>query len=354
MTDSVPSSQRQRASGPWRWTPPTQRSTPLRATWSASPQHPRAGRGEAQAGGGGHLPGGRVQLDQRHPVPASRARMRKQNRSARNGRASRSPSRANTAPALGSPPCWVAARRRRSVRERPSRVEGYSRPSRSKASPRKRSWGERLAATSPSPPGSAARSRPGGGAQVEGLGGQRGGGLQQAGELPGLELAQPAEVGDAGVLADADQPDPVRRHPEVAERGQDLGELELVVQVGLEPEQVVAGVVDGQGAVALLEPAPHRPASRPSAAARNSARTRRSPASSSPAGTGPSCRTSAQASASAASPARRRWSTTMSPLVTCSVVMIASDGRDCTHHPGQRAGRGQWRREHHRQGRGPP
>src|SRR4029450_10801570 len=38
---SVPASQRQGTSGPWRWTPPTQRSMPLRATWSASPASTR-------------------------------------------------------------------------------------------------------------------------------------------------------------------------------------------------------------------------------------------------------------------------------------------------------------------------
>ncbi|MFL6103470.1 MAG: hypothetical protein ACJ74K_09125, partial [Actinomycetes bacterium] len=34
--------------------------------------------------------------------------------------------------------------------------------------------------------------------------------------------------------------------PQAAERGQDLGDLELVVQVGLEPEDVVAASAGGQ------------------------------------------------------------------------------------------------------------
>jgi hypothetical protein len=63
-------------------------------------------------------------------------------------------------------------------------------------------------------------------------------------------------MGDARVLADADQGDPVGRHPEATEGGQDLGELELAVQVGLEPQQVAAVAAGGQGPVAVLEPAP--------------------------------------------------------------------------------------------------
>ena len=147
---------------------------------------------------------------------------------------------------------------RRSVSDRPSRVEGYSRPSRSKASPRKRSSRDRLAAIVPSPPGSAARSAAQAAAPspraavVSGVATS-----EQAGELAGLELAQPAEVGDARVLADADQRDPAGRHPERVQGRQDLGDLELVVQVGLEPEHVLAATVGGQRPVPLLEPARH-------------------------------------------------------------------------------------------------
>ena len=138
--------------------------------------------------------------------------MRKQNRSARNGRASRSPSRANTAPALASPPCWVAAggaarsgRGRRGSRVLAAEpVEGLA-----EEAQLGRAAGRDLA--QPAGVGRPQR-RPGGGAQVEGLGGQRVAASSRPG-LPGLELAQPAEVGDAGVLADADQPDPVGATP---------------------------------------------------------------------------------------------------------------------------------------------
>ena len=250
---------------------------------------------------------------------ASRAAVRKKNRSPRNGRASRSPTRWNTAPAA-APSSSVAARRRRSVRERPSRVEGYSRLSRSKASPRKRSSGERLAAIAPRPPGWSARRpprrrRPGRGPRRS----SRGGRVEQAAELRRLQLAQPAEVGDAGVLADADQGDPVGRHPQVAEGGQDLGDLQLVVEVGLEPEQVLAGPAGrpGRGRAPRTGAAPPRRVDAVGAGEElrpDRAAARRRPVL---AGTGPSCRTSAQASASVARPARRSRSTTMSPLVTC-------------------------------------
>ena len=252
----VPSPARLRA----RWTPRTQRSTPLRATWSASPRSTRAPATVRRrrvaavtlpAGGSSSTSGTR---------PASRARMRKQNRSARNGRASPLPQPGEHRPGARSPPCcWVAAGRRRSVRRgrRGSRVlaaepvEGLAEEAQ---------LGRWLAATSPSPPGSAARSTAqGGGAQVEASAVSGWRPPAGRGAAPGSSSPSPPKWAMPGYSPMQTSLDPVRRHPEVAERGQDLGELELVVQVGLEPEQVVAGVVGGQGAVALLEPAPHRP-----------------------------------------------------------------------------------------------
>jgi hypothetical protein len=43
------------------------------------------------------------------------------------------------------------------------------------------------------------------------------------------------EAGDAGVLADADQGDPLGGHAEAGQPVQDLDDLQLVVEVGLEP-----------------------------------------------------------------------------------------------------------------------
>lgn len=58
------------------------------------------------------------------------------------------------------------------------------------------------------------------------------------------------------MLADADQRDPVRRNAEVGQPGEDLRELELVVEVGLEPEDVLAVAAGGELAVTRLEVAP--------------------------------------------------------------------------------------------------
>src|SRR3954470_4595052 len=70
-----------------------------------------------------------------------------------------------------------------------------------------------------------------GGADV--LAGDRGAGGPQARELVRLELAEPGEAGAPGEGADADQLD---RGRAVGQAGQDLDELELVVEVVLEPQ----------------------------------------------------------------------------------------------------------------------
>jgi hypothetical protein len=92
---------------------------------------------------------------------------------------------------------------------------------------------------------------------------------RQSAELGGVELAEPAEVADAKVLADADQRDPLRRDVELFELGQDLDELQLVVEVGLEPQHVLAKAMRlersialgelGQGADVLRPPAGEEP-----------------------------------------------------------------------------------------------
>jgi len=138
-------------------------------------------------------------------------------------------------------------------------------------------------------------------------------------QLLGVELAEPAEVGDVGILADADQGDPARRDAELAEGGEDLGELELVVEVGLEPQQVLAVAALGQRPVAMLQPAKQlgtvgevlageevRPDAPQLAVADR--------------GTGPSCRASRHGRMRAARSVRRRMPAALSPLVTCSAA----------------------------------
>jgi hypothetical protein len=75
----------------------------------------------------------------------------------------------------------------------------------------------------------------------------------QPAQLIGAELAQPAEVGDAEVLADADERDPGRRHPQRPQPGEDLDELQLIVEVSLKPEDVVVVAVVLERAVAPRE-----------------------------------------------------------------------------------------------------
>ena len=106
----------------------------------------------------------------------------------------------------------------------------------------KRSSGERAATIAASPRGSGARSaahaRRGERERVVGQRDRRGRG--QALELIGAQLAQAAEVRDAEVLADADERDALGGHAQLGEPGEDLGDLQLVVEVGLEPQHVLA------------------------------------------------------------------------------------------------------------------
>ena len=183
----------------------------------------------------------------------------------------------------------------------------------------KRSSGERAATIAASPRGSGARSAAhalrGERERVAGQRDRRGRG--QALELIGAQLAQAAEVRDAEVLADADERDALGGHAQLGEPGQDLGDLQLVVEVGLEPQHVLAVAAGGERGVALLE-------ARATAARRGScARTARSSASPT-SGTGPSCSTSRHTTTRSTSVVCSSECAVESPLVTCSVP--ASDG----------------------------
>jgi hypothetical protein len=71
--------------------------------------------------------------------------------------------------------------------------------------------------------------------------------------LLGGQFAETAESGDAGVFTDADQGDALRRHAELAEASEDLDDLELIVQIRLEPQHVLAVVVGRQGPIPIGE-----------------------------------------------------------------------------------------------------
>jgi hypothetical protein len=125
-----------------------------------------------------------------------------------------------------APPA-TAASSRRSVSESPSRVDGYSRPRR--------------------PP-----------RELDRLGRERDGGARrQRGELRAVELAQPAEAREADVLADAHERDPLGLDAQARKLVEDLRDLQLVVEVGLEPQHVLAVGGRRQRGVALLERGAH-------------------------------------------------------------------------------------------------
>jgi hypothetical protein len=117
--------------------------------------------------------------------------------------------------------------------------------------------------------------------------------VRQRAQLGGGQLPEAAEAGDAGVLADADQRDAPGGHPQTGQPGEDLGDLELVIQVGLEPQHVLPVAVGLQRLVPLGELAYHLVALDARVAARKPALIRRSSAGGT-SGTGPSCRTSRQ------------------------------------------------------------
>ena len=158
-------------------------------------------------------------------------------------------------PASGAPSA-TAARTRRSVSDSPSRVAGYSRLSRSKASPRNRSSPDRVAAMAARPSGVGARKAAHArtaSCSAAGVRRAQAFGAGQLAQLVGGQLAEAAESGDAGVLADADQGDALRRHAELGQAGEDLDDLQLVVQVRLEPQHVLAVAGGLQGPVPLGE-----------------------------------------------------------------------------------------------------
>ena len=139
--------------------------------------------------------------------------------------------------------------------ESPSRVDGYSRPSRSNASPRKRSSAWWVPATAARPRGSSSRSAvhaaPAWSSAARVTGVARG--VCDARELGRVELAETAEVSDPEVLADADQRHPAGVDAELAQPREHLDELELVVEIGLEPEHDIAAGARGERRVPLLQ-----------------------------------------------------------------------------------------------------
>ena len=58
---------------------------------------------------------------------------------------------------------------------------------------------------------------------------------------------------DAGVLTDADERYPARGHPQLVEPRDDLDQLQLIVEIGFEPQHIVTVAVGLQNAVALGE-----------------------------------------------------------------------------------------------------
>ena len=164
--------------------------------------------------------------------------------------------RTNAVPASAAPSA-TAARIRRSVSDSPSRVDGYSRLSRSNASPRNRSSPERVAAMARRPSGV---GRPEGGPRVG----------WRARSAAGVSRAHAFVAGSSRSCSAVSSPRPPkrampgcspmqirvmrsRRHAEVGQAGEDLDDLELVVQVRLEPQHVLAVAVGRQGPVPLGE-----------------------------------------------------------------------------------------------------
>ena len=145
---------------------------------------------------------------------------------------------------------------RRSVSASPSRVEGYSRPSRSNASGRKRSSGLRAAAIAFRPLGSGARNAAQAAvasASASGPSSTAAAESRTAASCSGVSSASPPKCATPGC---SPMQISVMRSGATLQRGEpgeDLRELQLVVEVGLEPEHVAAVAVGGERRVAGLE-----------------------------------------------------------------------------------------------------
>ncbi len=285
MTVSVPSFQRHGTSRPWRCTPPIQRSIPLRATWSTRPSSTRrptsvrvsrvclstrtTGRlGLEQRVGGAREAGYRLV---RPGIAEERPRLSGADAEERGaGR--------RWALCHGGQDATLGQRQpvaRGGVFAAES-IEGLGHEAQL-AYGRRRDLAEPAGIRSPEEP-----PRPRGVLERR-RGQRRRGHRRQPAELIGIELAQAAEVGDAGVLTDADERRPVGRHVQRMEPGDDLDQLQLVVEIGFEPQHVPAVAVRLQRAGRARRAHPRSrdpPRSRPPESARgcDGARRRRRPA----------------------------------------------------------------------------
>ena len=77
--------------------------------------------------------------------------------------------------------------------------------------------------------------------------------MRQLAQLPGGQLPEAAEPGDARVFAYADQRDALGGNAQTGQAGEDLGDLQLVVQVRLEPQHVLPVAGGLQGLIPLVE-----------------------------------------------------------------------------------------------------
>ena len=243
----------------------------------SAPHDPPRRRGRAARGGEAQP---RARGDRRLPArrrAAASARRRGDRGSAtRRGRRGTAAPHAQPAVRKASPPVApsAAASRRRSVSESPSRVDGYSRARRSNASPRKRSSG-RAGSRDLGRPSRLGRAQhaPRGAGDLERASRQRGRCVSSS-AASWLGSSSPRPPNRAMPRCSPTQTSTIgpdrRLSPELVE---DLRELQLVVEVGLEPEDVLA-VVPGERAVALLEVAQDRSSSSDAACRRGTRRAR--------------------------------------------------------------------------------
>ena len=77
--------------------------------------------------------------------------------------------------------------------------------------------------------------------------------VRQLAQLPGGQLPEAAEAGDASVFAYADQGDAFGGNAQIGQAGEDFGDLQLVIQVRLEPQHVLPVAAGLQGLVPLGE-----------------------------------------------------------------------------------------------------
>ena len=235
---------------PCRWTPPIHRSMPLSATWSASPASTRAPvsvRRSAVVRSTGR-PAGRG-VKQRDAAPAIRSireapgvshvrpRLPRRRADERRPGVGRAVGDGGQDPPLGQRQP-VSCRRvlpaepvERLAQEPQLTPAGWRR---SRPGPRGSARGR------PPTRGWRARARPGSAARTRSVPGS-------SRNCSAVSSPRPPKRAMPGVLADADQGDALRRNAEVGQAGEDLDDLQLVVQVRLEPQHVLAVAVGLQG-----------------------------------------------------------------------------------------------------------